>query len=159
MRVPKDAEFIALGRGENAVYNSDNITYQRTAGGGLTHACVVSRTGARKLIKALVPIWTVFDILVHKASCFYDDVHEKYDDLHATKRDDDLASQMGRKNQMLRPCVQMYEGIKIFDQTSNPTPPIRTDTMPMSIVHERIMAQDAGYMIHPKDWVNEASVV
>lgn len=122
--VPHDAEFINLGRGGNRMYKPIQASYRDTCAGGLTHAMLVSKTGARKVIEALSPIYQVFDIAVHRAARSWKPKVSQYQTEYCIKRDKGACSAIGVPYEKLEPAVNMYEcSSRIFEQTSNPTPP------------------------------------
>lgn len=147
--VPLDADFIAVGRGsDEEVFNGTMKNIKTVNGGAYTHALLMSRKCAGNLIKAIIPIWYCIDVMIYKASCFFNEQNDE--------KGSELAAKFNRKNERLEPCVRIYCAQRIFDQTSNPTPPCRISEEDVTF-QEKIMNKQAGYVIHPEDWVNETS--
>ncbi len=154
MLVPDDAEAIVVSRGRDAVWDAtEPPQFEPTCAGGLTHAFLVSRTGAAKLVQAIVPIWHVIDIVLFKAACTWQHKQSKYQNEAELRDHDDIARRThGAQNAMHEPCVRMYESVRLFDQTSNPSPPARTDGMQLDELHHLIMQGRGGYAVGPVDW-------
>ena len=159
MYVPADSEVIILSRGKDIVWeNNTKLEYERVYGGGLAHATLYSKKSAQKLIKALLPLWNVFDIMLYKTSCDWKHEVGKYQTQDDLESHDTYTQNMGIQNKQTEPCVIMYSSIRIFDQTSNPTPPIRNDNN-LEEIHKQIIDKHAGYAIHPNDWISTSSLV
>lgn len=158
MYVPRDTEYIRCSSGIDTLYHPNNkINFRPITGGGLLHASIVSRKGAMKIVKAMVPLWMMLDVQLPKCSCLWRHRISHDQTIDDLKEHDKQASMLGIRNQRCSLCIVMYDMIRIFEQTSNPTPPIRAHLQNLDEVHGMIETGKAGYAVHPMDWINEKS--
>lgn len=159
--IPLDADCITWGTGYDVVYGSENHKYIPRRGGGMAHALAISRQGAQKLLLAMTPLTHAFDITLPICGCAW--VHEVTE--HQTKENLDIADSIHQKFGLelakKEPCLNIYYSVRLFEQTSNPTPPIlvseESKEMFLKTVAERVGTMTLGYAIDPEDWVVENS--
>lgn len=152
--VPRDAEMIVFSRGtRDKVFEGNLVDIKETWAGGNMHGQLISKEGAKKLIKALVPIWTANDVQLYKCSCDWKHEISENQTEYDLKRDDEHCKKMGDvKNEKQEPCIKMYKSINIFEQTSNPGRPEKYINDVKSY-HELVLKGESDYAIHPIDWI------
>ena len=153
--IPHDAEMIVFSRGLRNKIFEGSLDYNKTTwGGGNMHGQLLSKTGAQKLLKALVPIWTANDVILYKCACDWKHEISETQTEYDLKRDDEHCSNLGDvKNEIHLPCIKMYESVYIFEQTSNPGRPEEFYDNVKSY-HEKVLNGEADYAIHPLDWID-----
>lgn len=152
--VPRDADMIVFSRGtRNKVFEGELLDVKETWAGGNMHGQLISKEGAKKLIKALVPMWAAFDVQFYKCSCDWKHEVSETQTEYDLKRDDEHCKKMGDiKNEKQEPCIKMYKSINIFEQTSNPGRPEKYMNNVKSY-HELVLKGKSDYAIHPIDWI------
>lgn len=165
MRVPRDAHVVTVGVGRDDIAylgptRGPTPTYTRRTGGGMAHATLVSREGARRLVQALRPIWHRIDMVLVRCDCDWKRVPDEWQTETEFRDFDALAASLGTKNDVLHPCVFIYYGTRLFEQTSSPTPPSickipvvhACSILDVQQRHARILEGRGGYVIDPLDW-------